>query len=32
MLPIFDALYAYCRRKAAGQTRWAGLEPGWGQG
>jgi hypothetical protein len=32
MLPIFDALYTYCRRKVAGQTRWAGLEPGWGQG
>ena len=30
-LPIYDALYAYCQRKAAGSTRWAGLEPGWGQ-
>ncbi len=29
-LPIFDALYAYCKRKAAGNSKWAGLEPGWG--
>ena len=29
MLPIFDALYAECRRKVAGQNRWASLEPGW---
>lgn len=28
MLPIFDALYAECRRKIAGQHRWASLEPG----
>lgn len=31
MLPVYDALYAYCQRQAVGTTRWAGLEPGWGQ-
>jgi hypothetical protein len=31
MLPIYDALYAYCKRKVAGKDRWASLEPGWGQ-
>ena len=31
MLPIYDALYAYCQRKVAGKDRWASLEPGWGQ-
>ncbi len=30
MLPVFDALYAYCVRRAAGNDRWASLEPGWG--
>lgn len=31
MLPVYDALYAYCRRKVEGKNRWASLEPGWGQ-
>jgi hypothetical protein len=31
MLPIYDALYAYCQRRAAGRNLWASLEPDWGK-
>lgn len=27
MLPVFDALEAYCRRRAAGQRGWANADP-----
>ncbi|HVF98594.1 MAG TPA: chromate resistance protein ChrB domain-containing protein [Chloroflexia bacterium] len=30
MLPVFDALYAYCARRVAGQRGWANAEAGWG--
>jgi len=30
MLPVFDALYAYCKRHVAGQRDWANADPGWG--
>lgn len=30
MMPIFDALYAYCKRHMAGKNAWANTEPGWG--
>lgn len=32
MLPVFDALYAYCRRRAEGRRGWANADPGWGAG
>lgn len=31
MLPIFDALYAYCRRRVAGQRGWANADPAPGE-
>ena len=31
MLPVFDALYAYCARRVAGQRGWANAEAGWGK-
>lgn len=31
MLPVYDALYAYCKRKVEGRDKWASLEPGWGK-
>lgn len=27
MLPVFDALYSYCRRRITGQSDWANQEP-----
>jgi hypothetical protein len=30
MLPVFDALYAYCARRVAGRRGWANAEAGWG--
>lgn len=30
MAPIFDALYAYCSRRVAGQRGWASSEASWG--
>ena len=30
MLPVFDALYAYCLRRVAGHRGWANAEAGWG--
>jgi hypothetical protein len=32
MLPVFDAIYAYCSRRVKGQRGWANADPGWGQG
>jgi hypothetical protein len=32
MLPVFDALYAYCVRRTEGHRGWANAESGWGQG
>jgi hypothetical protein len=32
MLPVFDALYAYCSRRVRGQRGWANADPGWGKG
>jgi hypothetical protein len=29
MAPVFDAIYAYCRRRVAGNRGWANAEPGW---
>jgi hypothetical protein len=31
MLPVFDALYAYCSRRVAGHRGWANAEEGWGK-
>jgi hypothetical protein len=31
MLPIFDALFAYCTRRVEGHRGWANAEPGWGE-
>jgi len=31
MLPVFDAIYAYCTRRVAGNRGWANAEPGWGE-
>jgi hypothetical protein len=31
MLPVFDALYAYCRRRVAGRRDWANAEENWGK-
>lgn len=31
MLPVFDALYAYCQRRVAGNRGWANAEAGWGE-
>jgi hypothetical protein len=31
MLPIFDALYAYCVRRVEGHRGWANAEQGWQQ-
>ena len=30
MLPVFDAIYAYCVRRVQGQRGWANADPGWG--
>jgi hypothetical protein len=30
MLPVFDALYAYCQRRVGGHRGWANAEAGWG--
>jgi hypothetical protein len=30
MLPVFDALYAYCQRRVAGQRGWANSDSGAG--
>jgi hypothetical protein len=30
MLPVFDAIYAYCIRRVEGHRGWANAEPGWG--
>lgn len=30
MMPVFDALYAYCKRRLSGKSKWANSEPGWG--
>ena len=30
MLPVFDALYAYCVRRVQGQRGWANADPDWG--
>lgn len=30
MLPVFDALYAYCTRRVENHRAWANMEPGWG--
>lgn len=30
MLPVFDALYAYCRRRVDGHRGWANAEAAWG--
>ena len=32
MLPVFDALYAYCKRRAEGHRGWANADPDYGQG
>jgi hypothetical protein len=29
MAPVLDAIYAYCRRRVAGNRGWANAEPGW---
>ncbi|HVF98233.1 MAG TPA: chromate resistance protein ChrB domain-containing protein [Chloroflexia bacterium] len=31
MLPVFDALYAYCQRRVQGQRNWANAGAGWGR-
>jgi hypothetical protein len=31
MLPVFDALYAYCQRRVQGHRNWANAEAGWGK-
>ena len=31
MLPIFDALYAYCVRRPQGQRDWANADESWGK-
>ncbi|MDQ3928584.1 MAG: chromate resistance protein [Chloroflexota bacterium] len=31
MLPVFDALYAYCQRRVAGHRGWANAEADWGR-
>jgi hypothetical protein len=31
MLPVFDALYAYCARRVQGHRGWANADPDWGQ-
>ncbi len=31
MLPVFDALYAYCSRRVSKHRGWANAEPGWGK-
>ena len=31
MLPVFDAVYAYCERRVAGQRGWANADPDWGK-
>jgi hypothetical protein len=31
MLPVFDALYAYCVRRVTGHRGWANAEKEWGQ-
>jgi hypothetical protein len=31
MLPVFDALYAYCVRRVTGHRGWANAEEGWGK-
>jgi hypothetical protein len=30
MLPVFDAIHAYCLRRVEGHRGWANAEPGWG--
>jgi hypothetical protein len=30
MLPVFDALYAYCQRRVEGHLDWPNTEPSWG--
>lgn len=30
MAPVFDALYAYCKRRIAGERGWASSEASWG--
>ena len=30
MAPVFDAIYAYCERRVAGNRGWANAEPTWG--
>jgi hypothetical protein len=32
MLPVFDALYAYCTRRVEGHRGWANADTGWGKG
>ena len=32
MLPVFDALYAYCQRRVEGRRDWANTESSWGDG
>ena len=32
MLPVFDAVYAYCVRRVQGQRGWANADPTWGNG
>lgn len=32
MLPVFDALYAYCLRRVNGHRDWANADAGWGKG
>jgi hypothetical protein len=32
MLPVFDALYAYCVRRVQGHRGWANADPTWGNG
>jgi hypothetical protein len=31
MLPVFDALYAYCTRRVEGHRGWANAEEAWGR-
>jgi hypothetical protein len=31
MLPVFDALYAYCSRRVSGHRDWANKDPNWGR-
>ena len=31
MLPVFDALYAYCLRRVQGHRDWANADAGWGE-